>query len=266
MLVRYLNEITKLSLTQSTFFSLQSRTFVSASSNPTYFWRKKAEPNVATPDASSSSQAPAVETIDDAHNQQDDDDDPVESFQPEIVGLDDESATTFPKPESAPEQFAVVVMGSKQYKVSPGDRIMVDRIQGPDIGERISLKKVLLAGSKEYTAIGRPLLGSCRVFAEVEEHIRTEKVIVFKKKRRKNYRRRRGVRTAATVMRITDLQFSPDAEFAPSLLATHEYAPVDARLIEYNEAENARVAAARSRGKQIRDERKVKKRGYVFNP
>lgn len=242
------------------------RGLVSASTPGSIFWRKKPEEEQRATSRQSKEEAEGEEF--EERGGPSSEESPGEFYDvsgeaPEMVELDQEYIDSFPKPEVAPPMFAVVVMGSKQYKVSPGDRIMIDRIQGPDIGEHIALKKVLLVGTPEYTAIGRPLLGACRIQAEVEEHIRTEKLIVFKKKKRKNYRRRRGVRTPATVIRITDLSFEPSSESAPTLMAYHQHAPLDQALVDYDREENDRVLQARKKAQQIKLERKQKKRGYL---
>ena len=65
-----------------------------------------------------------------------------------------------------------------QYKVTEGDVIVTNRILGPDVGTKIILDKVLLVGSKEFTAIGTPLLDHAGVHAVIEEHTRSEKVII----------------------------------------------------------------------------------------
>ncbi|KAJ0677713.1 putative ribosomal protein L21 [Helianthus annuus] len=71
---------------------------------------------------------------------------------------------------------------------------------------QIILNKVLMLGSKTQTMIGRPVLPEAAVHAVVEEHALDAKVIIFKKKRRKNYRRTKGHRQELTKLRITDIQ------------------------------------------------------------
>lgn len=96
--------------------------------------------------------------------------------------------------------FAVLEAGGKQYKVEAGDVIKIERIQG-DIGSEVKLDKVL-ATSK---GIGSPLVSGAVVTAEVLDQRKNEKVIIFKKKRRHNYRRKRGHRQEITVLRIKDI-------------------------------------------------------------
>ncbi len=101
--------------------------------------------------------------------------------------------------------FAVIRTGGKQYRVSPEDRIQVERLDAAE-GETVELDEVLALGDGESVSFGRPLLAGARVAATVVEHGRADKIIVFRKKRRKNHRRRRGHRQNLTVLRIDDIR------------------------------------------------------------
>jgi len=85
--------------------------------------------------------------------------------------------------------FAVVQIGSHQFKVSGGDRIYVEKLKYADVKQKIILNKVLMLGTKSETVIGRPILPDAAVHAVVEEQALGAETIIFKKKRRKNYRR-----------------------------------------------------------------------------
>lgn len=85
--------------------------------------------------------------------------------------------------------FAVVQVGSHQFKVSGGDRIYVEKLKYADVKQKIFLHKVLMLGTKSTTVIGRPIVPDAVVHAEVEEQALGAETIIFKKKRRKNYRR-----------------------------------------------------------------------------
>ncbi|KAL8032599.1 hypothetical protein ABFX02_13G106800 [Erythranthe guttata] len=102
--------------------------------------------------------------------------------------------------------FAVVQIGSHQFKVCNRDSIYVERLKYCDINDKLVLNKVLMLGSETQTIIGRPILPDAAVHAVVEEHALDAKVIIFKKKRRKNYRRTKGHRQELTKLRITDIQ------------------------------------------------------------
>ena len=96
--------------------------------------------------------------------------------------------------------FAVVETGGKQYRVKVGDVIKSEKIVA-DVGSIVDLNKVILIDNNTDTKN----LSNVKVKAEVLEHKKTDKVIVFKKKRRHNYRRKRGHRQQVTVMRIKEI-------------------------------------------------------------
>jgi len=102
--------------------------------------------------------------------------------------------------------YAVIKTGGKQYRVGNGDVIKVERLDG-EVGQKIAFDQVLMVGGEGDAAvqIGSPLVAGAQVTAEVLEQARAPKVIVFKKKRRKNYRRKRGHRQLQTVLRIQDI-------------------------------------------------------------
>ena len=96
--------------------------------------------------------------------------------------------------------FAVIRTGGKQYKVAPGDVLNVERLPG-EAGAAIVFSEVLMAGGK----IGAPLVSGASVAAEIVAQDRAEKVVAFKKKRRKNTHRKRGHRQLLTRVKITDI-------------------------------------------------------------
>jgi large subunit ribosomal protein L21 len=99
--------------------------------------------------------------------------------------------------------FAIVKSGGKQYRVAKGDQITVERIAG-DVGAEISLAEVLAIGG-ETPKVGTPTVTGAAVRAKIVGQPRGTKVIVFKKKRRKNYRRKRGHRQELTVLKIEEI-------------------------------------------------------------
>ena len=100
--------------------------------------------------------------------------------------------------------YAVIRTGGKQYKVAKNDVIAVERLSG-EAGDVIALDEVLLLGDGANATIGTPLVGGACVAAEVLEQGQADKVLIFKKKRRHNYRRKRGHRQDITVLRVTDI-------------------------------------------------------------
>ena len=99
--------------------------------------------------------------------------------------------------------FAVIRTGGKQYRVAPNDIIKIERVAG-EPGDIIELGEVLLLGG-DSPKTGSPTIAGALVAAEVMEQTRGDKIIVFKKKRRKNYRRKKGHRQDLTLLRITEI-------------------------------------------------------------
>ena len=98
--------------------------------------------------------------------------------------------------------YAVIETGGKQYRVSVGDRIAVERLEG-DEGSEITLDRVLMVGGDGAPQIGAPMLDGVAVTATIENQYRGEKIIVFKMKPKKRYRRRTGHRQNLTRLSIT---------------------------------------------------------------
>jgi large subunit ribosomal protein L21 len=110
--------------------------------------------------------------------------------------------------------FAVIRTGGKQYRVAKNDVITVEKLTA-EPGVTIELSEVLMVGEGAEVATGNPLLNGASVSATVVEQTRAAKIIVFKKKRRHNYRRKNGHRQHQTVLRITEVRGasgSPPAE------------------------------------------------------
>ncbi len=96
--------------------------------------------------------------------------------------------------------FAIVKAGGKQHTVRNGDVIKINKIEG-NAGDTVTFDEVLAANGK----VGAPLLDKATVKAEILEQGRDDKIIIFKKKRRQNYRRKNGHRQYITTLRITDI-------------------------------------------------------------
>ena len=98
--------------------------------------------------------------------------------------------------------FAIIKTGGKQYKIKENDTILVEKIKNKK-GDKIDIKDVLLLSNDEKNIkIGTPILKGISVKAEILEQKKNKKVTVFKKKRRKNYRRKNGHRQEITVLKI----------------------------------------------------------------
>ena len=100
--------------------------------------------------------------------------------------------------------FAVIRTGGKQYRVAPNDVIEIEKIAGKP-GDIVELSEVILLGGDGGPQTGSPTIAGALVAAELIEQKRGDKIIVFKKKRRKNYRRKNGHRQFLTALRITEI-------------------------------------------------------------
>jgi len=100
------------------------------------------------------------------------------------------------------KMFAVIKTGGKQYRVAAGDVIKVEKLEA-EAGAELTLGDVLAVGEGDNITLGAPLVDGASVTATVLEQTRAKKIIVFKKKRRQNYRRKNGHRQHLTVLRIT---------------------------------------------------------------
>jgi large subunit ribosomal protein L21 len=152
--------------------------------------------------------------------------------------------------------FAIIRTGGKQYKVAEHDIIAVERLNA-EPGAEITLQEVLMIGGADGVTVGAPLVDGATVAAEVVDQTRGPKLIVFKKKRRKNYRRKNGHRQDLTVLRITGIAAgletdvaaadtavavpatkAPAADVAPVETAPVETAPVETAPAEAAPADN----------------------------
>ena len=101
--------------------------------------------------------------------------------------------------------YAVIRSGGKQYKVSKDDIISVEKLTAK-AGDKISLDEVLMISEKDNLIIGDPIIKGATVNAKVVEQTRAKKIIVFKKKRRHNYRRKNGHQQNLTTLKIVDIK------------------------------------------------------------
>ena len=139
--------------------------------------------------------------------------------------------------------YAVVRTGGKQYKVAKNDVISVEKLSG-EAGSTIEFNEVLMIGEGADAAVGDPLVAGAKVVALVLEQTRADKILVFKKKRRKKYRRTQGHRQDITVLRVTDLltagakpaKAKPKAKAAPKAKAVPK-AKAEAKAVPKAKAE-----------------------------
>lgn len=110
--------------------------------------------------------------------------------------------------------YAVVATGGKQYRVSPGDRIEVEKLAG-EVGQTVALDHVMMIGGEgQAVSIGTPRLDDAWVEAQIVAQKRGKKIIVFKHKRRKGYRRKQGHRQSLTALKITGIHATAEPQDA----------------------------------------------------
>lgn len=102
--------------------------------------------------------------------------------------------------------YAVVETGGKQYKVVPGETIDVEKLSA-EAGETVELDKVLLVADGGKVTVGRPTIAGAKVVARVLEHDRGPKIVVFKYKPKKRYRRRMGHRQSLTRLSVSQIVY-----------------------------------------------------------
>jgi large subunit ribosomal protein L21 len=101
--------------------------------------------------------------------------------------------------------FAVIKTGGKQYKVAENDVILVEKLD-VEAGQDVTFDQVLMVGQDTNLKVGAPLVQGASVVAKVLDQTQADKVLIFKKNRRHNYRRKRGHRQLQTVLRITGIK------------------------------------------------------------
>eukprot|EP00359_Climacostomum_virens_P002924 CAMPEP_0204913672 /NCGR_PEP_ID=MMETSP1397-20131031/11508_1 /ASSEMBLY_ACC=CAM_ASM_000891 /TAXON_ID=49980 /ORGANISM="Climacostomum Climacostomum virens, Strain Stock W-24" /LENGTH=177 /DNA_ID=CAMNT_0052084955 /DNA_START=180 /DNA_END=713 /DNA_ORIENTATION=- len=115
-----------------------------------------------------------------------------------VVHSFDNPEAMLPRPDQV---FAVLKIGGLQYKVAKDDTVMVEKLPHP-VGSQVVFDQVLLFGSPSFTVLGRPVVDCVKVYATVEEQTLTDKVYVFKKRRRHRYKKFRGHRQDVTMLRV----------------------------------------------------------------
>jgi len=100
--------------------------------------------------------------------------------------------------------YAIILTGGKQYRVSPGDVLRVEHLPGAR-GDEVVLSQVLLVADGQDLQVGQPLVENASVKGQILRQGKAKKILVFKKKRRKNYRRKQGHRQLFTALQIQEI-------------------------------------------------------------
>ena len=101
--------------------------------------------------------------------------------------------------------YAVIQTGGKQYRVSPGDQIQVEKLPFKP-GDEIAFDKVLLASDGETLKVGKPYVEGSKVVGRIIRQAKSKKIVVFKYKRRKNYKRKKGHRQHISLVEIEKIE------------------------------------------------------------
>lgn len=103
------------------------------------------------------------------------------------------------------EAYAVIQTGGKQYRVSAGNSLKIERLEG-DIGATVALGSVLAVSDGQALKVGTPELAGATVTGQIVEHIRGPKLVAFKKKRRKGFRKTKGHRQELTLVKVAEIK------------------------------------------------------------
>jgi len=101
--------------------------------------------------------------------------------------------------------YAIIQTGGKQYRVAPGDVVKIEKLSGK-VGDSVAFDKVLLTSDGENVNFGNPYLESIKVKGRITRHGKDKKIVVFKYKRRKGYRKKQGHRQDFTLIKVEDIQ------------------------------------------------------------
>lgn len=103
--------------------------------------------------------------------------------------------------------YAVVKTGGKEYRISPGDLIRVEKLEGK-VGDQVTMKDILMVSHEDQVQVGNPLLSNAVITGEIVQQVKGRKVLIYKMKRRKNYRRTKGHRQTYTYIRVNEINLS----------------------------------------------------------
>jgi large subunit ribosomal protein L21 len=102
---------------------------------------------------------------------------------------------------------AVVKTGGKEYRIAKGDLIRVEKMEGK-VGDQVTMKDILMISDEDKVQVGNPFLTNAVITGEIVQQVRGKKVLIYKMKRRKNYRRTKGHRQTYTYVRVNDISLA----------------------------------------------------------
>ena len=158
--------------------------------------------------------------------------------------------------------YAVVKTGGKQYRVAKDDTILVEKLDANE-GQNVTLSEVMLLGDGDKVTVGTPVVANASVEAEVVSQTRGPKIIIFRRKRRKNHRRTQGHRQDLTLLKIKNINTTGKKATAPNKKAATkaEAKPAEkkvaAKTTTANKATAKKVAAKTATAKKAAAKKKV---------
>ena len=147
--------------------------------------------------------------------------------------------------------YAVVKTGGKQYRVAKDDTILVEKLDAEE-GQKVTLSDVMLLGEGDKVTVGTPVVANASVEAQVVSQTRGPKIIIFRRKRRKNHRRTQGHRQDLTLLKITDISTSAKKAAAPvkKAAAKAEAKPAAEKKVPAKNAEAKKAPAKKAAAKK----------------
>ena len=151
--------------------------------------------------------------------------------------------------------YAVVKTGGKQYRVAKDDTILVEKLEANE-GAQVTLDQVMMLGDGDTVTVGRPTVANATVEAQVISQTRGPKILIFRRKRRKNHRRLQGHRQDLTLLKITDISSSGK----PAAKAAAKKAPAAKKAVDKKTAPKA-AATKKPAAKKAATKKAAAKKG-----
>ena len=158
--------------------------------------------------------------------------------------------------------YAIVEIAGKQFKVEKDQKLYVHRLK-EDEGKKVTFDKILMIDNKDEVSLGKPLISGAQVGAKILKHLKADKIIVFKKKRRKGYRVKNGHRQLLTQIQISDISLSGAKKEKKSVKAVEQTEKKKSEKKEDMTKLSVAVLKGLAKSKGISDISKMKKADLI---